>query len=189
MGQWFFPRLFFTLVSTTLSFVAASNAAVQAGEATPAATQTPAATAPQAVVTRTPSARSLDRIWWNQPAFVKGLDLTDEQRAKMDALLLRALDAERAAQASLEAKRASFEAALAKGDWQAARNAAAEVNDGVAHALAIQSGLTIDVLSLFNPQQRENFISKYPPLLRRPWMLMMGGRGGRIRNPRSRFDK
>jgi hypothetical protein len=55
--------------------------------------------------------------------------------------------------------------------------------------LGFQSELTIDVLSLFSPQQRQDFVSKYPQLLRRPWMLTMGGRGGRLRNPRLRLDK
>ena len=186
MRQRHLRKSFFALVSTTLSFLAAGDFAVLAADPTPAATLTPAATAPPASLSRAPSARSVERIWWNQPAFVKGLELTDEQRQKMDALLLRALDAQSAAQTGLEEHRMSFEAALTKGDWQTARKAAAEVHDGVANVLEIQSTLTIDVLSLFTSQQRQDFVFKYPQLLRRPWMLTMGGRAGRVRNPRAR---
>ncbi len=187
---------FFVTVPAALSFLAVGAAAVRAADVTPvraadvtpAASPTPAAATPHAGETPASSASSLDRIWWNRSTFVTTLQLTEQQRHKMDAFLLRALESQRAAQAQFEAKRAAFEAAVTKGDWEAARKAAADARGGLANVWEIQSGLTIDVLSLLSAQQRQDFISKYPQLLRRPWMLTMGGRGARVRGPGPRVN-
>src|SRR5262249_53561838 len=88
-----------------------------------------------------------DRAWWNQPELIKAVQLKDEQRTKMDALLTRMLDAQRAGQQAQGESQKALEEALAKGEWDAARQAAARLREGMANLWAAQTTLKIDVLS------------------------------------------
>src|SRR5690242_6862404 len=101
-------------------------AACQPGPAAPtAAAATPAITPgvqrPPAKQSQAQNFKVTDRAWWNQTELVKALQLKDAQRAKMDGLLMQALDNQRTAQQKQHDPQTRFEAALAKGDWDAAR--------------------------------------------------------------------
>src|SRR5262249_36130937 len=62
------------------------------------AAPTPAAPASEAKAPASQSAKLTERAWWNQPELIKGLQLKDEQRKKMDALFVKTFDAQRASQ-------------------------------------------------------------------------------------------
>src|SRR5262249_20080644 len=85
-----------------------------------------------------------------------------------DTVLTQAVDAQRSAQQKQREPQQALEQALSKGDWDAARKAAASVRDGVAAMWAAQTAVKIDVLALLDANQRQTVASTYPQLLRQP---------------------
>lgn len=134
-------------------------AARERGTAAPATPPTPAAA---------PNAQMVVRAWWNQPDLVAALKLTNEQRTKMNALLTHSFESQRAAQLQQGQHQKDYEQALAKGDWQTARQQAAAIREGLVATWAAQSTLKIDVLALLTPEQRQIVATQYPLLLRQP---------------------
>jgi hypothetical protein len=141
---------------------------------TPPAAAPPAHTAPNAADAKAatnPSARLTERAWWNQPEVVKNLQLKDEQRKKLDALLTRVFDAQRAAQATQTESQKMLEDALAKGDWATARKMAEKLRDGMANVWGAQTSLKIDALAELDPTQRQTLVAQYHQLLQQPSVL------------------
>jgi Spy/CpxP family protein refolding chaperone len=110
----------------------------------------------------------LDRIWWNNTDKIYELNLTDEQRAQMDAHLVdyhSSLSAER----PLRRIRAEFSDALISGSWEEAHKLSAELIEGIEHRTLLKNDLKIQVMGLMTGEQRELFATAFPRLLKRPW--------------------
>ena len=146
-------------------------------QASAAETSTPAAKAPEGTPATAPSGtpppmqRPTHRTWWNVPQVVDALHLKEAQRTKMDQLLDKALETLQGSQGKQTDQRKAFDAALAKGDWKAARKSAAELREAMTSLTGIQMGLKIDVLALLDDSQRQTFFEKYSHILQRPWGL------------------
>ena len=114
--------------------------------------------------------------WWNGADMIKALDLTDDQRAKMDKVLTTTLELQATLQRKQIEARQRFEETLKAGDWGGAKQAASEWESLLAKLYGAQNTLKIDVMSLLNATQRTTFVTKHEYMLRRPWI------GGPIAN-------
>lgn len=116
--------------------------------------------------------------WWNDEAVAGTLKLTAEQRKKAD----EALAAQRApaAASDLEAARTRLTTALVANDKAGAKAAAAEIGRLRNRPFEQQVDLTLAVMALLEPGQRQLLGSKYPQLLTR------GGGMQRPAGPRAR---
>jgi hypothetical protein len=159
--------------------IGSSVALLVAGEPSLAA-PTPAAAAPPAHTTgnageakaaTTQSAKLAERAWWNQPEVIKALQLKDEQRKKMDALLARMFETQRAAQVAQVESQKALEDALAKGDWDAARKTAGKLREGMANVWGAQSNLKIDALAELDATQRQTLVKQFRQVLQQPSVL------------------
>ena len=117
------------------------------------------------------SAPLTERAWWNQSELIDALSLTPEQRERMDALLLRSLEMQRAAQQQQRQQQRASKEALEAGNWDAARQAALAAADSMATAWRAQTTLKIDVLALLDPNQQRLVTSQYRQVLRQTSVL------------------
>jgi Spy/CpxP family protein refolding chaperone len=161
-----------------------------AGEATPAEAPAAEEMTPEerAAQRRQQSiARAIRSIWWNGPAMVEALSLTDAVRAEMDELYRAYLEARAQSTAEREV-RTAFVDALSKGDWGQARKRLDEVASENAAGLKDQGQLKIDVLSLLSDEQLAQLVGSNLDVLRRPWVppgrRAGPGRPGPGRRPR-----
>lgn len=136
----------------------------------------PAAVATPPIVARR---QVTERAWWNQDELIQALQLTDTQRAEMDALLLQAESAWRVAQKSQRQGQRQLRAAIATGDWDTARQASRRVADGMAAVWSAQSNLKIDVLSRLTSAQQQTLAAKYRYVLSQT--SVFGRRRARVR--------
>jgi len=116
--------------------------------------------------------------WWNSPQLVEALSLSAEQREKMDASL--AAYRESVTGEGRETL-ASFYAALAKGDWEAARADLKQLSERSAAQMQARGDLKLDVLRVLDDEQRALLVESYPGLLRQGWDRAQGGRPRRGR--------
>lgn len=144
---------------------AAAMLLIITGYASAAAAATPT---PPSAQSPAPNAALIQRAWWNQAEPVDALKLTDAQRTKMNDLLTRSVESQRAAQPQQGQHQKAFEQALANGDWASARKEATGLRDGMAATWAAQTALKIDVLSVLTAEQRQLVVARYPLLLRQP---------------------
>jgi Spy/CpxP family protein refolding chaperone len=115
------------------------------------------------------AARAVTRVlWWNDPALVKDLALSEAQRAEMDAAYARYDKVLR--EAPERGKLVTdVEAAVAAGDFAAARrrvDALAEETQAPVRALAT---LRVEVFELLSAEQRAEVLARLPRLLKMPW--------------------
>ncbi len=155
--QWFATTIWTLLLCARLCLASAED-----GSASAPAMVTPAADAPAAAMAN-------ERAWWNHDAVVADLVLTDAQRAKMDELLHASLQQEDESRRKQRDANAKLEAALYKGDLQAAREAAPGLRAALGEAWECKSTLMLDVLSVLNGEQRQKLLARHPELLRQPW--------------------
>ena len=130
-----------------------------------------------------PSAPLAARAWWNQDDMIEALSLTPEQRAKMDALLLQSMEAQRAAQHRQREQQRALREALDAGKWDAARQAADAAADSITAAWRAQIVLKIDVLALLDPDQQRLVTSRYRHVLRQMSVLSRRRADGRRQLP------
>ncbi len=109
-------------------------------------------------------------LWWNDPAIVKVLSLTDEQRNKMGEYL-KAYRKKVPENQRPEA----FHETLVQGNWKNARFEIAKVTKLAETSVRMRGTLKIDVLSLLSEEQREMLVDRYPRLIYRPWRSAMSG--------------
>ena len=107
------------------------------------------------------------KIWWNQEAKVRELQLSAAQRQSFDRLLRDFLLAESApAVESYD----QMGAKLALGDAAAARKALDEAIQAIEAPVRRQGELMISVVGQLTAAQRKILDQNYPQLLRRPWV-------------------
>lgn len=163
------------VVALLLSFAPFASAAPlgEAQEPPRAADEASARDAPR----RGPQAGAGLRIWWNQPRYVRGLDLSPELRLELDAELERHRAARAEQMAEVRNARLAVAEALGAGDWPRARSRRAELGQALAEQSTIETGLVQAVLEKLSAQQRKTIVERFPGVLRRPWL--MGGAAGR----------
>jgi hypothetical protein len=162
---------------TAMYVIGVSVALLAAGRSL--AAPTPPAAAPEAHAAggageakdMPPSAKLAERAWWNQPDVVKAVQLKDEQRKKMDGLLAKTFDTQRATQVTQGESQKALEDALAKGDWESARKAAAKLRDGMTTVWGAQTSLKIDALAELDATQRQALVAQYPQILQQPSVM------------------
>jgi len=116
------------------------------------------------------------RAWWNQPDIIDALQLTGEQRTRMDALLRRWSEAQSAVRQQHRDAQLALKKALAAADWTAARAAATTAGQSLSAQWTSQAELKIDVLAMLNPAQRDTVSSRYRYLLHQTSVLTRAGR-------------
>jgi Spy/CpxP family protein refolding chaperone len=116
--------------------------------------------------------------WWNSPQMVETLSLSAEQREKMDAALAAY---RRLVTGEGRETLASFHAALAAGDWDAARAGLKQLSERSAVQMQARGDLKLDVLRVLDDEQRALLVERYPGLLRQGWGQAQGGRPRRGR--------
>ena len=121
----------------------------------------------KAKLRRVGTAESLQSMWWNDPALVEALELSDASRSEMDGHC-RAYVQNRPERAD-RGVRTDFEAALREGDWERARQHLRERAAEAGKRLEAQGELKIRVLSLLSDEQRAKLVEKKPKLLRQAW--------------------
>jgi len=114
--------------------------------------------------------RRIQRVWWNQPRFVKALGLRPEQRKKMDGVLLDRMKNRRALLAEERKARNAFHLALTSGDWAGAQARATELRQAAAAESDARSRVRIEVFQLLDVGQRVSVVKNYPRLIGRPWL-------------------
>lgn len=145
----------------------------------------PAAAQPGAKAAAAPEAASRASSspngWWNEPAIIEKLTLSEEQRKKMDG----SLEEFRKTLREIEgvAARDAFTDALTAGDWKKARAKLDELSKEASQPLLAHGRLKIDVLSTLSKEQLAKLVESYPRLIGQPWIRMprRGGGGGGAR--------
>ncbi len=134
-----------------------------------AAASPPVAAAPADGIAAIRQKNLLSRAWWNQPEITESLNLTDEQKQKMDAVLLASIQGQMKIQAQQTESRHQFEQALSGGDWSAAQKASEQSRQHAAEAWGKGDDLKIAVFRVLDDHQRQTLASKYPDLVRGSW--------------------
>lgn len=116
---------------------------------------------------RVSTAESLESMWWNDPALVEALELSDASRSEMDDHC-RAFVENRPERADRGVRR-PFEDALREGDWEQARQHLRKRTEEAGKRIEAQGELKIRVLSLLSDEQRARLVEKKPNLLRQVW--------------------
>ena len=111
---------------------------------------------------------SESKVWWNTPAVVERLSLTDEQREKMDGYLEAYRQTE-----SGENRRPSFGDALADGNWREARKELKQLEDQAVASIRVRGELKINVLSALSDDQRKTLVERYRRLITQRWTQAM----------------
>ncbi len=106
--------------------------------------------------------------WWNNPAKVKDLGLTPNQRTRMNDELATYLEAITSLKPQ-EGITTKLNDALVAGSWDNARELAKELAAGRTDRTLQRSNLKITIMSLLAGEQREFFAKEYPRLLERQW--------------------
>jgi Spy/CpxP family protein refolding chaperone len=117
-----------------------------------------------------PAKRVEAQLWWNDPAVVEKLSLSDDQRAQMDRLFETFKSERKNASRSSNAQ-GRFLAALEQGDMDQARNELDSWAEGERAQVQAAGKLKLEVVSLLSEEQREALESAYPRLIRKNWML------------------
>ena len=149
------------------------------------------AEAPQALqASQTPRSsrqRLVQKSWWNAPAKVEALQLSESQRAEMDALMLRFLESRAEAIENQKEAFRAFGEALAEGEPATIRQRGEAVSQAMATPQNGQVELMIAVTALLTDKQRRELTTRYPKLLSGLWIRsgqgsrLMRGAGGRGR--------
>jgi Spy/CpxP family protein refolding chaperone len=113
--------------------------------------------------------KHLKGIWWNKQRVIKQLQLTQEQRQHMNALLIAHLDWAGKQQSQKELK-GSLHQALAIGDWGSAQRISGQMSTQAAQSTRRQIELKIDVLALLSNEQRQIVSEQLPRILKQPWL-------------------
>jgi Spy/CpxP family protein refolding chaperone len=124
--------------------------------------------APKAPIPGGPNDESA--LWWDDPAIVKALSLTDEQRKKMGEILKAYRK-----KVPQNQRPEAFHETLVQGNWKAARSESEKVAKNAETSVQMRGTLKIDVLSLLSKEQRETLVDRYPRLIYRPWRRAMRG--------------
>ena len=131
--------------------------------------------------------RVLAQMWWHQTPKVTTLELTSEQRAKLDSLGRAYLEQRRDSSAQREAFDA-FSESLKENDWVTARRRARILADATAEPFLAQAEMMIEALQLLSDEQRKKLAVSFPGLLSGPWLrsgaALRGWRGNRARGGR-----
>jgi len=130
---------------------------------------TPAPRAAGEVAPRAAVVRTRQQAWWNREAISTELDLTEQQRTRMDEILASSLRLQDEAQQKQREARRRFDAALEQGDFPAARRQAPGLGQAVGNTIESRSTLMIDLLAVLTAEQRRKLLSEHPGLLRQPW--------------------
>ncbi len=164
----------FTLAAFALLLSASTPLPTEAQQ--PAPREAGATRAERNAAGRNQGPRRMD--WWNDDGVVSTLKLTAEQRKQADsAFAARRAPADAA---DLEAARARLSTALIANDQAAAKAAAADIGRLRNRPFEHHVELTLAVMAVLEPSQRQLLGSKYPQLLTR------GGGLQRQAGPRAR---
>jgi Spy/CpxP family protein refolding chaperone len=116
-------------------------------------------------------------IWWNNEPTRELLELSADQRAKMDGALSEFLEKHRTIQESRRAVRTELTAAFRDGAWPQAKEKSKALSALTAEWDALHAEMVIRVLGEMTPEQRQKLAAERPNLLDRPWVSSLG-RGG-----------
>jgi hypothetical protein len=108
-------------------------------------------------------------IWWNQQKVIKKLQLTEEQRLHMNALLMAHLDWA-VKQKSQKELKGLLHQALAIGDWDSAQRMIMQMSAHAEQSTRRQLVLKIDVLALLSNEQRQIVSDQMPRILKQSWL-------------------
>jgi hypothetical protein len=111
--------------------------------------------------------------WWNEAAMIEALQLTEEQRKKMDAAMAGSDQKTTDLQHKQNADREKFDTALKAREWDAASKAAKDWEEALAQTWGVQNRSKIDVLKELTEEQQRKLLQEHEYLLARPWV---GGR-------------
>jgi Spy/CpxP family protein refolding chaperone len=150
-------RAFGQQARPTLRFVIPQIEQTRAAQATLAARPSP-----------TPD---MSAYWWNQPDLIESLELSEEQRREMDAVMREAQRQMNESVHKQNAARDRFEVAIRKRDWKEAREAAAAWEAGFAQQWGVANRSKIDIFEKLTPEQHEKLLRDHEYLLHRPWTL------------------
>ncbi len=179
--------LAFILMPASDAGAAAATEPAAAGDRPAAGDRSAAGARPAAGARFSTAGVNLSRIWWNQPRPVEALGLTDEQRKKMDALLIDSLGRRRElAQGAFEVRQTLGDH-LAAGDWKAAEKDSDDLAERASILARSDADLTLAVVRLLQPEQRRTLDQELPMILRRAWLQGgVGLRQGRSFKPGGR---
>ena len=147
-------------ISLLLTLAGLAVAAVPAG----ALAEEPADTAKAEQGRKKP----LPVIWWNDPALVSDVSLSDAQRQSMDEDYRAYLD-KLDPLARSTAQKAFFEA-LAAGDWEDARGKLDQLAEAMTVPVRRHGEIKIRLLEQLSEAQRKRLVDQHPRLLTRPWV-------------------
>jgi Spy/CpxP family protein refolding chaperone len=158
---------------------APARSALAGGAPTPSPALSPA---PETTRTPEEDARTRSRLqrvtraWWHEPQLVTALELTDEQRAKMDEILGRRMETRHQLLAGYRAADAEFQKALGEGDWSAARRHMSDMRERAAAEAESRANLRLEVFEVLNADQRRTLVEKHSNVVTRPWLPGYGPR-------------
>ena len=125
----------------------------------------------------------VSKMWWNQTAKIEELGLSTEQRGKMDAELVRYLDARTESQKKQKEALAAFGEAMNRNDKAAAMELAKKAASASALPVEEQLAMMTTVVGLLSDDQYKTFTSQYPNMLSRLWIRQSGPRLNRGPGP------
>lgn len=128
------------------------------------------------------TAEALEAVWWNDPALVEHLSLSDASRSEMDGYYKASIESHQPGSERERGK--AFNDALREGDWEEARKRLQELKANVGGPLVAQGELKISVLSLLNDEQRAKLFERKPELLRGFWPPRRSVASGSRKPPR-----
>jgi Spy/CpxP family protein refolding chaperone len=120
--------------------------------------------------------RRVARAWWHEAQLITVLKLTDEQQARMDAILVQRMETRHKLLAGYSNANAQFQEALTTGDWSVARRHMAEMRELAAAEVESRAKLRLEVFEVLSADQRRTLVEKYPNVVTRPWLPGYGPR-------------
>ena len=136
--------------------------AIEAKTRTPQGSPTPRSR----VIFVTPSPRE---FWWNGTEMVEALELTPDQRGRMDAIMAEMEPTVRKSQQQQGDAREALDSAMREADWAAADKAAKDFEEGIGISWGIQNRIKIRILKELTPAQHEKLVGEYDHLLQASW--------------------
>jgi Spy/CpxP family protein refolding chaperone len=108
--------------------------------------------------------------WWQESRTQEALELTEEQRAKMDEIL-----ANYQTNRPEDRRATAFHETLVQGTWKEARAEVEKLAKVAETSVRLRGEFKVDVLSLLSKEQHQKLIDRFPRLIYRPWARVMRG--------------
>ena len=112
----------------------------------------------------------IDRLWWNQPTKIEKLQLTVEQRARMDDRAREYFVRQVALKRDQKAALAQLGRGLSTGDTAIIDEARSALIQATSEPVENQVRMMTDIFAILTDAQTDTFTSNYPGMPSRLWI-------------------